>query len=113
MPDTAPDAPVPAEPPPAAPPADPPRVARTQAEVIAGTVIDALVVLGILGNLALGRFRSEWMQGTALFVLASVAGVRLADLLNVAKGLPTRTGPGAIVLGALGTALARYTNNGG
>jgi hypothetical protein len=53
------------------------------------------------------------MQGTALFVLASVAGVRLADLLNVAKGLPTRTGPGAIVLGALGTALARYTNNGG
>ena len=78
---------------------------KTIGEKILETVIDALA-LAILGAMLLVvRPSSEWIQGLLIMGILLLAGVRIADTLAAMRGLPTRGGPGAIVL-ALGSAIA-------
>jgi len=80
---------------------------KSTAQLVSETIIDA-IALAILGAVLLVvRPTSEWMQGGCIVGLLLLAGVRVADLAAVAKGLPTRGGPGAVVLGLLGAAAAR------
>ena len=80
---------------------------KSTAQLVSETIIDT-IALAILGAVLLVvRPTSEWMQGGCIVGLLLLAGVRVADLAAVAKGLPTRGGPGAVVLGILGAAAAR------
>jgi CheY-like chemotaxis protein len=87
---------------PAAPerPAHEPFASRALATIIDGL---ALAILG--GVLLVVRPSSEWIQGAAIAGILLLAGVRVADIVAAARGLPVRGGPGAVVL-ALGGALA-------
>lgn len=80
-------------------------VAKSLGEKLLETAIDALA-LAILGAVLLVvRPSSEWIQGLLIMGILLLAGVRIADTLAAMRGLPTRGGPGALVL-ALGGAIA-------
>jgi len=81
--------------------------AKSGAQLAAEVLIDG-VALAILGGVLLVvRPASEWLQGGCVVGILLLAGVRVADLAAVARGLPTRGGPGALVLAALGAAVTR------
>ena len=85
---------------PSVPPAPESLAARGLATLIDGL---ALAILG--GVLLVVRPASEWIQGAAIAGILLLAGVRVADVIAAARGLPVRGGPGALVL-AIGGALA-------
>jgi hypothetical protein len=69
------------------------------------TVIDGLALAILGGELFVVRPSSEWIQGACIAGILLLAGVRVADIVAAARGLPARGGPGALVL-AVGGALA-------
>jgi len=69
------------------------------------TVIDGLALAILGGELFVVRPSSEWIQGACIAGILLLAGVRVADIVAAARGLPVRGGPGALVL-AVGGALA-------
>ena len=87
--------------------AQPERVpAKSTAQTIAETTVD-LVALSILGAALLtGKVSGQWLQGGAILGILLLAGVRVADILALSKGLPPRGGPGALVLAGASGALA-------
>lgn len=79
---------------------------KSTAQTIAETVVD-LAALSILGAaLLMGKVSGQWLQGGAILGILLLAGVRVADILALSKGLPTRGGPGAIVVAGASGALA-------
>lgn len=89
---------------PASAPSTPPAPESLGARALA-TVIDGLALAILGGVLLVVRPASEWIQGAAIAGILLLAGVRVADVIAAARGLPVRGGPGALVL-ALGGALA-------
>ena len=88
---------------------------KSTAQTVAETLVD-LVALGILGAaLLMGKVSGPYLQGCAILGILLLAGVRVADILALSKGLPPRGGPGALVVAAGGTAAAwlSSTSNGG
>lgn len=86
---------------------------RSKFEVAAKTLVD-LVALGILGAvLLLGRVTSEWLQAACVFGILLLAGARVADALAVAKGLPSRGGSVAMLVGGVGGLMAWLAARGG
>lgn len=84
---------------------------KSLGEKLLETTVD-FFALGILGAVLLVvRPSSEWIQGLLIMGILLLAGVRIADTLAAMRGLPTRGGPGALVL-ALGGALAARMGNG-
>lgn len=80
---------------------------KSTAQIVSETVID-VAALAILGaELLLVRPASEWIQGGCVVGLLLLAGVRVADLLALSRGLPTRGGPAALVLATLAAAASR------
>lgn len=69
------------------------------------TIIDGLALAILGGELFVVRPSSEWIQGACIAGILLLAGVRVADIVAAARGLPVRGGPGALVL-AVGGALA-------
>ncbi len=69
------------------------------------TIIDGLALAILGGVLLIVRPASEWIQGGCIAGILLLAGVRVADIVAAARGLPVRGGPGALVL-AVGGALA-------
>ena len=65
----------------------------------------ALAILGAV--LIVVRPESPWVQGGCVVGLLLLAGVRVADLVALSKGLPVRGGPSALVLALLGAASTR------
>lgn len=74
------------------------RVTKGTAQIVSETIIDvaALAILG--GELLFVRPASEWIQGGCVVGLLLLAGVRVADLVALSRGLPQRGGPAAVVL---------------
>lgn len=80
---------------------------KSTAQVISETVVDALA-LAILGAvLIVVRPESPWVQGGCVVGILLLAGVRVADLVALSKGLPTRGSVGALVLAIVGAAGTR------
>lgn len=80
------------------------RVTATKgtAQIVSETVVD-LGALAIIGTeLIYVRPSSEWVQLLCVVGLLLLAGVRIADLLAVARGMPSRGGPAALALAGLG-----------
>lgn len=83
---------------------------KSTAQIISETVVDsgALAIIGAV--LLIVRPSSPWIQGGCLVGILLLAGVRVADIVAIAKGLPSRGGPAAMVLAALAPVLARLAN---
>ena len=80
---------------------------KSTAQIVSETVVDVLA-LAILGAvLIVVRPESPWVQGGCVVGLLLLAGVRVADLVALSKGLPTRGSVGALVLALLGAASTR------
>lgn len=80
---------------------------KSTAQVISETVVDVLA-LAILGAvLIVVRPTNPWVQGGCVVGLLLLAGVRVADLVALSKGLPTRGSVGALVLAIVGAAGTR------
>ncbi len=80
---------------------------KSTAQVISETVVDVLA-LAILGAVLLVvRPANPWVQGGCVVGILLLAGVRVADLVALSKGLPTRGSVGALVLALLGAASTR------
>lgn len=70
---------------------------KSTATVISETIVDvaALVILGAV--LLYVKPASVWVQGGCVVGILLLAGVRVADLVALSRGLPGRGGPGALV----------------
>ena len=80
---------------------------KSTAQVVSETIVD-LVALAILGAvLIVVRPSNPWVQGGCVVGLLLLAGVRVADLVALSRGLPLRGGPSAAVLALLGAAASR------
>lgn len=80
---------------------------KSTAQVVSETIVDVLA-LAILGAvLIVVRPSSPWVQGGCVVGLLLLAGVRVADLVALSKGLPMRGGPSALALALLGAASSR------
>ena len=80
---------------------------KSTAQVVSETIVD-LVALAILGAvLIVVRPSNPWVQGGCVVGLLLLAGVRVADLVALSRGLPLRGGPAALALAALAPVLAR------
>lgn len=76
-------------------------------QIIAETLVD-LVAMSIIGAaLLLRRITADWLQACAIAGLLLLAGVRVADLVALSRGLPGRGGPAAVVIAALTAASVR------
>lgn len=81
--------------------------AKSTAQTISETLVD-LAALAILGGVLLVlRPASPWIQGGCIVGILLLAGVRVADLVALSRGLPLRGGPSAAVLALLGAAASR------
>jgi len=80
---------------------------KSTAQVVSETIVD-LAALAILGAvLIVVRPSNPWVQGGCVVGLLLLAGVRVADLVALSRGLPLRGGPSAAVLALLGAAASR------
>ena len=80
---------------------------KSTAQVVSETIVD-LTALAILGAvLIVVRPSNPWVQGGCVVGLLLLAGVRVADLVALSRGLPLRGGPSAAVLALLGAAASR------
>lgn len=77
------------------------RVTKGVAQIVSETTIDAMVAATLAAELLYVRPASEWIQGGCVVGLLLLAGVRVADLVALSRGLPSRGGPGAVVLATL------------
>ncbi len=82
---------------------EPPAAARLSHTL--AFLIDALAITILGVELFVVRPSSEWLQAACVVGILLLAGVRVADVVAAARGLPVRGGPGALVL-AVGGALA-------
>lgn len=82
-------------------------VGKSPAQLVAETVVD-LVALSIMGAvLIMRRVQSEWLQGLLVVGMLLLAGVRVADLTAIARGIPPRGGVTAFLVASIGT-MARH-----
>ena len=80
---------------------------KSTTQVVSETIVD-LAALAILGAvLIVVRPSNPWVQGGCVVGLLLLAGVRVADLVALSRGLPLRGGPAALALAALAPVLAR------
>jgi hypothetical protein len=80
---------------------------KSTAQIIAETIVD-LVAIAVIASLLWGRrVQSEWLQALLVVGLLLLAGVRVADLRALARGLPSQGGVAATLL-ASSAALARH-----
>jgi DNA-binding response OmpR family regulator len=80
---------------------------KSTAQIIAETIVD-LVAIAVIASLLWGRrVQSEWLQALLVVGLLLLAGVRVADLRALARGLPSQGGVAAVLLASSG-AIARY-----
>lgn len=85
---------------------------KSTAQTVAETLVD-LAALSILGAALLtGKVSGQWLQGGAILGILLLAGVRVADIVALSKGLPSRGGPAALLLAGLGGLAARVTQGG-
>lgn len=83
------------------------RATKSTAQIVSETIID-VAALGVLAaELLIVRPASEWLQGGCVLGLLLLAGVRVADLVALSRGLPQRGGPAAVVLATLAAAASR------
>lgn len=83
------------------------RATKGTAQIVSETVVDVLALGVLAGELLYVRPASEWIQGGCVVGLLLLAGVRVADLLALSRGLPSRGGPAAVVLATLAAAASR------
>lgn len=84
-----------------------PVATKSTAQIFAETIVD-LVAIAVIASLLWGRrVQSEWLQALLVVGLLLLAGVRVADLRALARGLPSQGGVAAVLLASSG-AIARY-----
>lgn len=87
------------------------RASKGTAQIVSETVVDVLALGVLAGELLVVRPASEWIQGGCIAGLLLLAGVRVADLVALSRGLPQRGGPAAVVLATLAAAASRLGDN--
>jgi CheY-like chemotaxis protein len=83
---------------------------RSVLESLLATAVDVLAIL-TLRTVLLVLHPAEWLQALCIMGILLLAGVRLAELGATLRGLPTRGGPGALVV-ALGSAFVARAGSG-
>lgn len=79
---------------------------KSTAQMMAETTVD-LAALAIIGAaLLMGKIAGPYLQGGAILGILLLAGVRVADILALSKGLPSRGGPASLVVAAGGSVAA-------
>lgn len=81
------------------------RATKSTPQIISETVVDVVALAVLAAELLVVRPASEWIQGGCVLGILLLAGVRVADLVALSRGLPSRGGPAATLL-ALVTAAA-------
>lgn len=81
------------------------RATKSTPQIISETVIDVVALAVLAAELLVVRPASEWIQGGCVAGILLLAGVRVADLVAISRGLPSRGGPAATLV-ALVTAAA-------